>query len=55
MISLASGLRIYLACGVTDMRNYVATMIMRSPIGSAATPTVPYSGLGRSAMPFLSA
>jgi hypothetical protein len=31
MISLASGLRIYLACGVTDMRNYVERRIMRSP------------------------
>jgi hypothetical protein len=30
MISLDSGLRIYLACGVTDMRNYAVSMIMRS-------------------------
>ena len=31
MIALASGLRVYLACGVTDKRNYVAHRIMRSP------------------------
>jgi hypothetical protein len=31
MISLASGLRVYLACGVTDMRNYAEHTIMRSP------------------------
>jgi hypothetical protein len=31
MIALASGLRVYLACGVTDMRNYAERTIMRSP------------------------
>jgi hypothetical protein len=31
MIALASGLRVYLACGVTDMRNYADTSVMRSP------------------------
>ena len=30
MIALASGLRVYLACGATDMRNYVESRIMRS-------------------------
>jgi len=30
MITLAPGLRVYLACGVTDMRNYAATTIMLS-------------------------
>jgi hypothetical protein len=31
MITLDSGLRIYLACGATDMRNHVERRIMRSP------------------------
>jgi hypothetical protein len=31
MIALASGLRVYLACGITDMRNYAEGTIMRSP------------------------
>ena len=31
MIALTSGLRVYLACGITDMRNYVAHRIMRIP------------------------
>jgi hypothetical protein len=30
MIGPGTGVRVYLACGVTDMRNYVATVIMRS-------------------------
>ena len=30
MIGPGTGVRVYLACGATDMRNYVATMIMRS-------------------------
>ena len=29
MIALASGLRVYLACGVTDMRNYAECIVMR--------------------------
>ena len=32
MIALASGLRVYLACGVTDMRNYAVRWIMWSPV-----------------------
>ena len=28
MIALASGLRVYLACGVTDMRNYAEWLVM---------------------------
>ena len=31
MIGRGTGVRVYLACGVTDMRNYVERMIMRSP------------------------
>ena len=30
MIAPGAGVRVYLACGRTDMRNYAATMIMRS-------------------------
>ena len=30
MIALASGVRVYLACGVTDMRNYAECLVMRS-------------------------
>ncbi|WP_081688063.1 transposase [Rhizobium mesoamericanum] len=30
MIGPGTGVRVYLACGITDMRNYAATMIMRS-------------------------
>ena len=30
MIALASGLRVYLACGVTDMRNYAECIVMLS-------------------------
>ena len=30
MIALSSGLRVYLACGVTDMRNYAECLVMRS-------------------------
>lgn len=30
MIGPGTCVRVYLACGVTDMRNYVATIIMRS-------------------------
>jgi len=30
MIGPGTGVRVYLACGVTDMRNYAATMVMRS-------------------------
>ena len=30
MIGPGTGVRVYLACGVTDMRNYAPTMIMRS-------------------------
>ncbi len=33
VIALASGLRVYLACGVTDMRNYVEPTIMRCSVG----------------------
>ncbi len=29
MIALASGIRVYLACGTTDMRNYVECLVMR--------------------------
>ena len=32
MIGPGTGVRVYLACGVTDMRNYVATVIMRSRV-----------------------
>ena len=32
MIGPGTGGRVYLACGVTDMRNYVATVIMRSRV-----------------------
>jgi len=31
MIALASGVRVYLACGPTDMRNYAESSVMRSP------------------------
>ena len=31
MIGPGTGVRVYLACGVTDLRNYVARLIMRSP------------------------
>jgi hypothetical protein len=34
MIGLAPGTRVWLAAGVTDMRNYAEHMIMRSPRGS---------------------
>jgi hypothetical protein len=34
MISLASGLRVYLACGVTDMRNYAECIVMLSGVRS---------------------
>jgi hypothetical protein len=30
MIAPGAGVRVYLACGVTDMRNYAGRMIMRS-------------------------
>ena len=30
MIGPGTGVRVYLACGVTDMRNYALIMIMRS-------------------------
>ena len=30
MIALASGVRVYLACGTTDMRNYAECLVMRS-------------------------
>jgi hypothetical protein len=30
MIALASGLRVYLACGITDMRNDAECTVMRS-------------------------
>ncbi len=30
MITIPAGVHIYLACGVTDMRNYVESVIMRS-------------------------
>jgi len=30
MIAVPSGVRVYLACGVTDMRNYAEWLIMRS-------------------------
>ncbi|WP_234710212.1 IS66 family insertion sequence element accessory protein TnpB [Sinorhizobium medicae] len=33
MIGPGTGVRVYLACGVTDMRNYAATMIMWSRRG----------------------
>ena len=29
MIGPGTGVRVYLACGVTDMRNYALTMIMQ--------------------------
>jgi hypothetical protein len=31
MIALPPGVRVYLACGVTDMRNYAESAVMRSP------------------------
>jgi hypothetical protein len=31
MITLPSGVRVWLACGVTDMRNYAESSVMRSP------------------------
>ena len=31
MIGPGTGVRVYLACGITDMRNYAGRMIMRSP------------------------
>jgi hypothetical protein len=31
MIALPAGVRVYLACGVTDMRNYAESLVMRSP------------------------
>jgi hypothetical protein len=33
MIALAPGLRVYLACGVTDMRKYAGRIVMRSWLG----------------------
>ena len=30
MIGPGTGVRVYLACGVTDMRNYAESMIMQS-------------------------
>ena len=30
MIALPPGVRVYLACGVTDMRNYAECLVMRS-------------------------
>ena len=30
MISAPLGVRVYLACGTTDMRNYVECLVMRS-------------------------
>ncbi len=38
MIALASGLRVYLACGSTDMRNYAERLVMRSTrLGASIT------------------
>jgi hypothetical protein len=31
MIALPPGVRVYLACGVTDMLNYAESSVMRSP------------------------
>jgi hypothetical protein len=31
MIVLPSGVRVWLACGYTDMRNYAESAVMRSP------------------------
>ena len=31
MIALPPGVRVYLACGITDMRNYAESPVMRSP------------------------
>lgn len=31
MITVPAGVRIYLACGATDIRNYAGSMIMRGP------------------------
>ena len=35
MITLAPALRVYLACGVTDMRKYAGSPVMRSPAPEA--------------------
>ena len=33
MIVVSPGVRVYLACGITDMRNYAERRLMRSPSG----------------------
>jgi hypothetical protein len=38
MITLAPALRVYLACGVTDMRKYAEPPVMRSPAPKAGIP-----------------
>jgi hypothetical protein len=45
MIGPGTGVRVYLACGVTDMRNYALIMIMRSRRGRGTElcPAVPIS------------
>jgi hypothetical protein len=44
MIALAPGARVYLACGITDMRNYVASPVMRSP-PPKQRPKRPFAGM----------
>ncbi len=40
MISAPLGVRVYLACGTTDMRNYVECLVMRSADPGCSSETV---------------
>ena len=47
MITIPAGVRIYLACGPTDMRNYAEHTIMQSPrreLRPAVTPATNFKG-----------